>query len=136
VDYFTGQEPREKFVISAGMSARYKKWYFGMDYSYQNYAYTAVSRTKYLTPDHSMAQISYYFTPNFYISAALRYLTGAVRQETETFSDDYRSFVSQRMIDRNVRPWILIRYTIRKNDKQKIKINNTVVSSKEKGISL
>jgi hypothetical protein len=39
------------------------------------------------------------------------------------------------MTDLNVRPWILIRYTLRKNNKQKIKLDN-VVTGKEKGIAL
>jgi predicted porin len=134
-DYFTDQDPRKSFSYSAGMTAKYKKWYLGIDYNQRNYTYTAVSRTKYHTPDFSMAQLQYNFTPTFYISIALQYFTGAVRQDIETYSDSYRSFVSQRMLDLNVRPWILIRYTIRKNDKQKIKLNN-IITSKEKGVVL
>ncbi|MDR0506612.1 MAG: outer membrane beta-barrel protein [Dysgonamonadaceae bacterium] len=136
VDYFSEQEARESFSFSAGITAKYKKWYFGIDFNYRNYSYTAISRTEYRTPDYSLAQIKYSFTPNFYISAALQYLTGAIRQNTETYSKDYRSFTSQQMVDRNVRPWILIRYTFRKNDSRKIKLNNSIVDSKEKGISL
>ena len=135
VNYFSGQDPREVFYFDAGMSLKYRKWYLNLDYSYQNYDYTAVSRTKYRTPNYSLAQIQYNFTPNFYISVGLQYFTGAVSTDTETYSDNYRSFVSQRMTDMNVRPWILIRYTFRRNEKQKIKLNN-VVTSKEKGISL
>ena len=135
VNYFSGQDPRKIFYFSAGISLKYRKWYFGVDYEYQDYSYTAVSRTKYRTPNYSLAQIQYNFTPNFYVSAALQYFTGAVRQDTETYSENYRSFISQRMSDLNVRPWILIRYTFRKNDQQKIKLNN-IVTSKEKGISL
>jgi len=135
VDYFSGQDPRKSFPFSAGMTAKYKKWRLGVDYNYRNYTYTAVSRTKYRSPDYSLAQIQYNFTPNFYISAALQYFTGAVRRDTETYSDNYRSFISQRMVDQNVRPWILIRYTFRKNVQQKIKLNN-IVTGKEKGIAL
>jgi hypothetical protein len=135
VDYFSGQDPRESFTCDLGMNAKYKKWFFNVNYQCQNYIYTAVSRTKYHTPNYSFVQIQYNFTPNFYISAAIQYFTGAVRYDIETYGENYRSFVSQRMLDLNVRPWILIRYTFRKNDQQKIKLNN-VVTSKEKGISL
>ena len=135
VDYFQGQNPHEKFYLAAGISGRYKKWYFAADYDYHNYDYPAVSRTKYFTPTTAQFQINYNFKPNFYIAVAFQNFTGGVRQDTETYSENYRSFLSRRMLDLNVRPWILIRYTFRKNDKQKIKLNN-IVTSKEKGISL
>jgi len=135
VNYFSEQDPRKIFYFDAGMSLKYKKWYFNIDYNYQNYFYTAISRTKYHTPNYSLAQINYNFTPNFYISVGLQYFTGVVHWDAETFSEGYRSFISQRMLDQNIRPWILIRYTFRKNDQQKIKLNN-IVTSKEKGISL
>jgi len=134
-EYYSGQDPRKSFTFNPGMNLKYKKWYFGVDYSYQDYTYTAVSRTKYRTPNYSLAQLQYNFTPNFYISIGLQYFTGAVRLDTETFSENYRSFISQKMLDQNVRPWVLIRYTFRKNTQQKIKIGNSI-TSKEKGISL
>lgn len=135
VDYFSGQDPRKSVYYGAGMTARYKKWLLNIDYNYQNYSYTAVSKTKYHTPNYSLAQIQYNITPTFYISVGLQYFTGAVKQETETYSDNYHAFISERFSDLNIRPWILIRYTLRKNDKQKIKLNN-VVTGKEQGISL
>jgi hypothetical protein len=135
VDYFSEQDPHKSFSYSLGGTARYKKWTINVDYNYRNYAYTAISRTKYHTPDFSSAQIQYNFTPNFYISVAVQYFTGVVLWDVETYGDNYQSFTSQRMLDKNVRPWILIRYTFRKNDKQKIKLNN-VVTGKEQGISI
>ncbi|MDD2438000.1 MAG: outer membrane beta-barrel protein [Massilibacteroides sp.] len=135
VNYYPGQSPRKTFICNGGMSGAYKKWYFNMNLSYQEFIYTAVSRTKYYTPNYSSIQLNYNFTPNFYVAVAVQYFTGALHTETETHSENYQAFLSQRMLDLNVRPWVLIRYTLRKNNKQKIKLKN-VVTGKEQGISL
>ncbi len=39
------------------------------------------------------------------------------------------------MISQSFRPWVLLRYTIRRNVKSKIRLDN-VVHSREEGISL
>jgi hypothetical protein len=135
VSYYDGQPPRQTFLYNAGVSATWKKWYFNMDVHYQPFVYTAVSRTKNHTPDYSSLQLTYNFTPNFYISAAVQYFTGALHTDTETCGENYRSFASRRMLDLNIRPWLLVRYTLRKNNRQKIKLGN-VVTGKEQGIAL
>ncbi|MDR1203570.1 MAG: outer membrane beta-barrel protein [Tannerellaceae bacterium] len=135
VDYYAGQSPRKTFTCGGGLTGTYKKWYLGIHLNYREFLYTAVSRTKYDMPNDAFVQLNYNFTPNFYISVALQSFTGALRSETETYGGNYQSHTSQRMTDLNVRPWILIRYTLRKNNKQKIKLDN-VVTGKEKGIAL
>ena len=77
----------------------------------------------------------YNFTNNFYVSAALEHFAGHLKRETHTHSGSYQAFSSITELDKGLRPWILIRYTFRKNVKRKIPLNN-FIKSREKGISL
>lgn len=135
VDYFSGMDPLKSFSCGGGFMATYKKWTFSGDISYQNYQYTPVSRLTQVTPEYSQVQVNYNFTKNFYIAVALPYFWGTLRSDITTHSGTYRSFSSNRMIDQSAHPWILLHYTFRKNNKQKIKLDN-IIKSKEKGISL
>lgn len=134
-DYFTGQSAKPSFSISTGLWFYYKKWIWGADIDFCNYAYTPISRKKEVTPGYSQIQVNYNFTKDFYIAIGLPYFIGKLTTETETFAGSYTSYVRQSMTSMSGRPWILLRYTMRKNGKQKIKLGN-VVESKEKGISL
>lgn len=135
VDYFEGQDPRKSFSCDAGFTATYKKWTFVGDMAYRNYAFTAVSRTTQITPEYVQAQVVYNFTKNFYISVAVPYFLGTLSTDTDMYSDTYRSHLNSRLTSASGRPWVLLRYTFRKNDKRKIKLDN-VLRSKEQGISL
>lgn len=118
-----------------GFSASYKKFSFYGYCDYTNYAYTAVSRTRNYAPTFSQLQVTYNFTPLFYISVALENGTGMMRTATTTRSDGYYNYNFRRMKDQSFCPWILIRYTFRKNVGRKIK-ENKLVKPKEQGISL
>lgn len=133
--YFTGQPARASLSVNGGLWINYKKWTAGGDISYCNYAYTPISRVKEVTPGYFQLQVNYNITKNFYIAIGLPYFLYTKTTEQEIYSGTYASFDRQRMTAMSGRPWILLRYTIRKNDKQKIKLGK-VVESKEKGISL
>lgn len=135
VAYFEAQQARKYLTAGAGVSATYKKLSFYGYVFYQDYAYTAVSKEHYHSPSYSSVQLNYNFTPNFYIALALQYLHSPQHTDIMTYSDNYRSFSSRKLQDASLRPWILIRYTFRKNAKQKIKLDN-VVRSRESGIEL
>ncbi len=135
VDYFEGQHGHTSFLGNAGFSFNYKKWYFGGSVNYRNRAYTAISKIKYRTPEYSMIQANYTFFPGFYLAIALQYLNGPQHTEAWTYGADYHSYYEQKNKDESLRPWILLRYTFRKNDKRKIKLDN-VVRSREDGIKL
>jgi hypothetical protein len=135
VQYYPGLDPMKSFNIYAGISYTYKKWYFGLNADYKNYEYSPISRTRNHAPSYSLAQITYNFTKQFYISCAMQYITGPLHSDTFTYGGSYTSFTSQKKMDMNLRPWILLRYTFRKNSNKKIKLNN-VVTSEEKGINL
>lgn len=134
-DYFTGMDSKQSFSLNGGIWIYYKKWMFGGDVDYRNYEYSPISRIKQLTPAYSQVQINYNFTKDFYVAVALPYFIGKLSTETTTQSGTYSSYNLRRMTDMSARPWILLRYTFRKNSKQKIKLDN-VVRSREEGISL
>ena len=39
-------------------------------------------------------------------------------------------------MDRCLRPWVLVRYTFRKNPHRKIKLGNYFINNEEKGINI
>lgn len=131
VDYFEGLSPKKNFSWGAGLNLDYKKWSFITEISQSNYTYTPISRIKEVTP-FTHFQLIYKFTNLFYISAALSNGIGKSKSDAFTYSEQYSSYSRQ---SRKCYPWILVRYTLRKNLKKKIGINK-VINSKESGISL
>lgn len=79
--------------------------------------------------------MNYNFTPDFYISLCLQHFTGELRTRAVTDDGTFRSVVNTRYKDRCLRPWILVRYTLRKNSDRKIKLGK-VLDSYEQGISI
>lgn len=135
VDYFDGLDAKKSFTGSLGARFTYKKFSFSGYCSYTNRAYTPVSCTRTYAPAYSLLQVTYNFTPLFYISLALENGMGMMRQRVTTDSDGYRSSSFRKMKDQSFCPWLLIRYTFRKNAGRKIK-ENKLMQSREKGISL
>lgn len=131
VDYFDGLSPKKNFSWGAGLNLDYKKWSFVTEMSQSNYTYTPISRIKEVTP-YTHFQLTYKFTNLFYISAALSNGIGKSKSDAFTYSEQYNDYSRQ---SRRCYPWILVRYTLRKNLKKKIGINK-VINSKESGISL
>ena len=131
VDYFEGLSPKKNFSWGAGLTLRYQKWTFISELSQSNYSYTPISRIKEVTP-YTSFQLIYNFTNLFYISAALMNGIDKSKSDAFTYSEQYSSYSRQ---SRKCYPWILIRYTLRKNLKKKIGVDN-VIYSKESGISL
>ena len=94
-----------------------------------------MSVTRYYRPSTAELQVNYNFTPDFYIGACLTHATGEYHTRTVTRSGNYMEIANVRYRDSNLRPWIILRYTFRKNSDRKIKLNK-VLNSQEKGISL
>lgn len=67
---------------------------------------------------------------------ALQDATGEYRNRTTVNNGSYRSIITSRFDYRNMRPWILLRYTFRKNQHKKMNLNNNILQTKEKGINL
>ena len=135
VDYYENEDPRKGFSTSLYFNANYKKWYLGADILYNNYTYTPISRVKYHSPSFSMVQVSYNFTDYFYISVAMENCLVTYRTSMELRSGSYENYSDQRKISASFRPWILLRYTFRKNKSKAMKERKNVYSIEE-GIKL
>lgn len=135
VDYFTEQKAKPSILLNAGLWLFLGKWTVGGDISWQDRSYTLHSQTTYLSPVYAQCQVNYNITPNLYLAVALQNFSGAQSQETRSYTGSFNSYHRVRNTDAAFSPWILIRYTIRKNSNKKIKIDN-VLKSQEEGIRL
>lgn len=134
-DYFTGLSAKYSWSLNAGVWLFLNKWTIGGDIMWNNVTYTPYSKTKYLSPTYAQCQVNYNITPNLYVAVAVQNFAGVLSNETYTQTDSFSSYSKVRMVDVSFCPWVLVRYTLRKNNKKKIKLDN-VIKSKEEGISL
>lgn len=134
--YYQNQPARGAFFTNFDFSAKVKKFSFYAYMSYINRNIYQVSTTRYYRPTMICAQVNYNFTPDFYIALCLQDATGRLRSRTETANGSYHSVTHNRFMDRNLRPWVLIRYTFRKNPQKKIKLGNLFINNEEKGINI
>lgn len=134
-DYYSGQKVKKGVNLGIGFTKSFNKWMLNAYCDYSDYTYSATSRTKQFVPSSSLLQVMYNLTKDFYISVAVEQFTGIPR--TATYSEDgsYRSYNYSRKNDHAFRPWILLRYTLRKNKEQRIK-EHKLLHSNEKGIKL
>ena len=125
---------KDNVWFNGGLWFYLKKWMIGGDINYSRYSYSPISRTHYIKPDYCQLQVNYNFTPNFYVAVLFPFVFGS-ETETETETAGYTAYNRQWRTGVTLRPSILIRYTIRKNPKRKIRLDN-VVTSDEQGIKL
>ena len=135
VDRFGHGRTEHMGYASAGFSIALGKFSFYGDVDYNSRDVTANSSTLYYRPSTAQVQVNYNFTPDFYISLCLQHFTGELRTRAVTDDGTFRSVVNTRYKDRCLRPWILVRYTLRKNSDRKIKLGK-VLDSYEQGISI
>ena len=135
-EYFEEQSAKHIFYVSGGFSFRANKLFsFYGDTYYCPKDFSVISQSRYYHPSSANVQVNYNITPNFYIALCLQHFTGEYREKTTVNNGEYHSVSDIRYKDKNLRPWILLRYTIRKNPKNKIKLDN-ILESTEKGISI
>lgn len=134
-NYYLHQQALHMAFASAGFNATFGKFSFYGDVDYNSRDVTATSRTHYYRPSMAQVQVNYNFTPDFYIALCLQHFTGEMRTKTVTTDGTYHAEVYTKYKDRCLRPWILVRYTFRKNSDKKIKLGK-VLDSYERGISI
>lgn len=134
--YYPGQRARGTFITNFDFSAKVKKFSFYAYMTYMNKSIYKISTTRYYRPTMVCAQVNYNFTPDFYIAFCLQDATGRLRSRTETANGSYNSVTHDRFMDRCLRPWVLVRYTFRKNPHRKIKLGNYFINNEEKGINI
>lgn len=132
-DYYTGVSGKNAVTANVGFEARYKKLYFNMAVEYRSRAYSPLTRIKYNSPTYASAQVNFNIKKNLYVAVCIQSLD-AYSQTMVTRDGDFYSWSKNRHTTA-LRPWILIRYSIRKNAKKKINLGN-VLYNQESGISL
>lgn len=134
-EYFMGQDAKNYAFASCGFNARAKKFSFYGDFEYNSRDYSALSRTIYYQPTMANLQVNYNFTPDFYIALCVQHVTGEYNTKTTTRNGAYYAVTRTHYKDKDFRPWILLRYTFRKNVNQRHKLDN-VLNSEEEGINI
>ncbi len=134
-NYFHGQTAHSAFTSMAGFSYTAGKFSFYGNMDYSNRSVANISVTRYRQPSSANLQINYNFTPDFYIGACLQHFTGEYNTITVTKTGNYTSVTHTYFTEYNLRPWVILRYTFRKNTNRKINLDK-VLNSEEKGIRL
>lgn len=134
-DHYEGQNAKNSAYGSLGFNAQAKNLSFYGTFEYSSRDYSSVSYTKYYRPVMANLQINYNFTPDFYIGVCLQHLTGEFRTKTITEDGSYHSVTENRYTDKCLRPWVILRYTFRKNSEKRHKLGK-VLDSDEQGISI
>lgn len=109
--------------------------YLGAEANYLNHSFDLYTTTTNKNITSGLLQVSYYFTNLFYISVAMEGFTGAPRTEAVTRNSTYYSFSTSKLKDKVFLPWLLVRYTFRKNKAQEMK-ERKVLKSYKQGIKL
>lgn len=133
--FFENLHPMDMYSYTCGINAWYKKFYFGLDFSWVPKRRTDISITRELRPSEANFQVNYNITPNLYIAVALQGFTGVPKVETTTKNGTYTNISTTNFLEKGLRPWILIRWNLRKRANKKIKIDK-VLNNQEQGIQL
>jgi hypothetical protein len=133
---YMGQKVKNSVYASFGFNAQVKNFSFYGDVDYNSRDYTALSRTTYTHPSVANLQVNYNFTPDFYVGVCLQHITGEYRSKTTTLDGSFESAAENHYKDKEFRPWVILRYTFRKNADKKHKLGNDVLNSTEEGISI
>lgn len=141
VYYFENMKPRYSYSSQLSYNQMFGKWYLAATMAYVNKYYDLYSTTVNKNMVYGLWQLSYYFTDLFYISLAVESycepysMSGTPRSETTVRNGTYYNFSTFKPRHRGFTPWLLVRYTFRKNKSQEIK-EQKVLESYEKGIKL
>lgn len=133
MNYFTGQHPKHSLSLNAYIMQTINKWSIYANVGYTNYDYTNISRTRNLTPS-SQIMVSYNFTPNLSLSVGTDYVVRYNKTKTYVTDVNYEQITTTR--NDVFHPYILFRWTIRKNEKKKMDLDNSIIKSLQPSIDL
>ncbi len=134
-NYFKGQTAHSILTTGAGFNYTIGNLSLYGNMNYDNRSISSISVTRYRQPYSASLQINYNFTPDFYIGACIQHFTGKYNTITTTHTGSYTATTYDRYTDKNIRPWVILRYTFRKNANRKINLDK-VLNSDEEGIRL
>lgn len=134
--YYHGSGPQGAFSTMFDFNARAGKFSFYANINYTNREIYRTSIVRNLSPSLAQIQVNYNITPDLYIALCMQNIAGKVRSRTIIDDGGYHSVAQTSYCDRNIRPWLLVRYTFRKNAQSKINLGNNVIRPEENGINL
>lgn len=133
VSYYTTVGAKKHFTGMLILSKKWGKFEVRTVFSYQNYINTEFSRTKNYNPESNL-RLSYNFTPDILLSIGCTSFIGNPRSKTTVSTGAYRNFTHS--TKKTFTPWVLFRWSIRKNDKKKIELENDIMRDHENKIKL
>lgn len=133
--FYTGFKPLNEFSYYFGANVFYRKFAFLTMIDFHPKTYTDISWTLNKKPTAATFQVSYSISQNLTVSACLEGFTGNLHSVTHINNGSYHSVLSTIGKRTGFMPWIMIRWNMRKNMKQKINLEN-VLKSTEEGIKL
>lgn len=133
VNYYTTVGAKKHFIGILLLSKKWGKFEIRTNFSYQNYINTEFSKTKNYNPESNLT-LSYSFTPDILLSIGCTSFIGNPRSKTTVNTGTYKSITYT--TKKTFTPWILFRWSIRKNDKKKIELENYIIRDHENKIKL
>lgn len=134
VCYFMEQPAKKYFQLVGSCSYDIGKFNVSAMVVYMNYDYTSISRTRYDRPVSSTFSLTYRFSRQAQLTLGLEDWMGNVRIKTLTESDGYQMRTSSEA--KTFRPFVSFKWTLRKNDKRKIDMNNNIMRRREKALDM
>lgn len=133
VSYYTTVGAKKYFTGMLLVSKKWGKFEARTNFSYQNYTVSEYTRTKNYNPTSSLV-LSYSFTPDILLSIGCTSFIGNPRSKTTVSTGNYRSVTYS--TQKTITPWVLFRWSIRKNSKKKIELGNDIIRDHEERIKL
>lgn len=133
VNYYITVGAKKHFTGILLLSKKLGKFEIRTNFSYQNYINTEFSKTKNYNPESNLT-LSYSFTPDILLSIGCTSFIGNPRSKTTVSTGTYKSITYTKK--KTFTPWILFRWSIRKNDKKKIELENDIIRDHENKIKL
>lgn len=131
---YLGQKCKKYFSLTAYVMWNYKGFHVESDISYQNKSYTPYAETRYRGPYSSAVYVSYNITPDLIFILGSSQTFGKTKYDQHYHVDGYDRI--SHVVNSNRELRMTVRWTMRKNKKSKINIDENKIKSQEKGISL
>ncbi len=131
---YEGQKKKKNLTLDA-----YAMWFwkgFGIhsELSYMNKSYSVYSESRFHRPYQSNLAASYNLSPNLILILGWRNIYGKLKYESDYDVKGYHSFSKFKNTDSQL--FFTVRWTFRKNSKDKIDIDEGKIKQHEKGVSL
>ena len=133
IGYYTTVGAKKNVTGMLLLSKKWGKFEARTIFSYQNRINTEFSVTKNYNPESNLT-LSYSFTPDLLLSIGCTSFIGNPRSKTTISTGAYRSV--KHLTKKTFTPWILFRWSMRKNDKKKIELENNIMRDHEERIKL